>query len=125
MVEIKTTTLDNFLQKQAETRRVDLIIMDVQGAEGLVMEGGRDTLRTNDLKIIMELWPRGLKNLGFDPGDALRRLEDQGFEITVIDEAHAHADLFELVSNLENQPNMEAAVNILLEKISSPEPVKQ
>ena len=125
VVEIETTTLDNFVQRKMETKRVDLIIMDVQGAEGLVIAGADETLRKNDVKILMELWPYGLTNIGTDPRDLIRKLYGYGFVITVIDEPGPSADLLELVEILENRPDKEAAVNLFLEKVPSREPVKR
>ena len=125
IVEVETTTLDSFVQSKMETHRVDLIIMDVQGAEGLVIAGADETLRKNDVKILMELWPYGLTNIGTDPRDLIRKLYGYGFVITVIDEPGPSADLLELVEILENRPDKEAAVNLFLEKVPSREPVKR
>lgn len=125
VVEIETTTLDNFVQRKMETQRVDLIIMDVQGAEGLVIAGADQTLRRNDVKILMELWPCGLRNAGTDPRDLIRKLYGYGFAITVIAEPGAAADLLELAEILKNRPDQEAAVNLFLEKIPFREPIKQ
>ena len=125
VVEVETTTLDNFVQRKMETQRVDLIIMDVQGAEGLVIAGADQTLRRNDVKILMELWPYGLRNVGTDPRDLIRKLYGYGFAITVIAEPGAPADLLELAEILENGPNRETAVNLFLEKIPFREPIKR
>jgi FkbM family methyltransferase len=125
LVEVETTTLDNFVQRKMETQRVDLIIMDVQGAEGLVIAGADQTLRRNDVKILMELWPYGLRNVGTDPRDLIRKLYGYGFVITVIAEPGAPADLLELAEILENGPNRETAVNLFLEKIPFREPIKR
>jgi FkbM family methyltransferase len=119
VAEIETITLDDFVQSKMETKRVDLIIMDVQGAEGLVIDGAEQTLRRSDVKILMEFWPSGLRNIGTDPQDLIRKLQEYGFVITVIDRAARDANLLDLAEMLENLPNKESAVNLLLEKISS------
>ncbi len=61
MAEVETATLDDLIQTTMESDRVDLITMDVQGAEGLVFEGADQTLRQNDVKILMEFWPSRLE----------------------------------------------------------------
>jgi FkbM family methyltransferase len=119
LVEIETTTLDNFVQTKMETDRVDLITMDVQGAEGLVIDGADQTLRKNDVKIFMEFWPSGLRNIGSDPRELIRKLYEYGFAITVIDEPSPSPNLLELVERLENGPDKQASVNLFLEKIPS------
>ncbi len=80
-VEVETTTLDNFL----EDKKVDFIKMDVQGAEGLVIGGAENTLKNNKLKILMEFWPYGLRNLNTDPLALLKKMESWGYRFRVID----------------------------------------
>ena len=63
-VEVETITLDEFFRDT----KIDVIKMDIQGAEGLAIEGAKKILRNNnDLKILMEFWPDGLKSLGTNP----------------------------------------------------------
>ena len=40
-VEIKTITLDKFFENSAKNSNINFIKMDAQGAEGLIIEGGR------------------------------------------------------------------------------------
>ena len=80
-IEVKKTTLDSFMKG----RKIDIIKIDVQGAEGLVFEGGRDVLK-NVKAVLLEYWPYGLRNCGSDPVSFLRMFKDQGFDIFVIDE---------------------------------------
>ena len=118
-------TLHNFVLRKMETQRVDLITIDVQGPEGLVIAGADQTLRKNDVKILMELWPYGLRSIGTDPRDLIRKLCGYGFVMTLIAKPGTSPDLLELVEILENRPDKAAAVNVLLEKVPSGEPVKQ
>ena len=101
------------------TERVDLITMDVQGAEGLVFEGAEQTLRRNNVKVLMEFWPYGLRNIGTDPRDLIRKIYDYGFAVTLIDEPGQPADLMEITEKLENEPNNQTSVNLLLQKTPS------
>jgi len=52
---IKTKRLDNVL-KDLKIKKVDLMKIDVEGAEADVLEGARATLRKNHPKIIFEAW---------------------------------------------------------------------
>lgn len=117
--EVETTTLDNLVQSNIVGERIDLITMDVQGAEGLVFEGAEQTLRRNGLKILMEFWPYGLRNIGTDPREFIRKLYDYGFAVTLVDEPGQSPDLMDIAEKLENGPDKQRAVNLLLEKTSS------
>ena len=57
----------------------------MQGAEGLVFEGAKEILAKNDVKILMEFWPAGLRNLGTDPLRLWRALQESGFTIRLLD----------------------------------------
>ena len=117
--EVEVTTLDSLVQSGVVTKRVDLITMDVQGAEGLVFEGAEQTLRRSDVKILMEYWPNGLRNMGTDPRDLIRRIYDYGFSVTLIDEPGQPADLMKITEKLENEPINQESVNLLLQKTPS------
>jgi len=115
-IEVETTTLDEFFKDM----QVDLIKMDVQGAEGFIFKGAKSLLQRNHLKIIIEFWPFGLINLKTDPEKLLLNLQKYGFGIKYIDEQNSNArpveikEIFELCQKSRNpQSNY---VNLLLEK---------
>lgn len=80
--EVEAVTLDSFFPAGI---RVDVIKLDTQGAEGFVFEGGRRLLGQSGVKIMMELWPFGLRNVGYDPAELTAGLERLGFEFALID----------------------------------------
>lgn len=85
--EVETITLDKFFESTVGNTKVDFIKIDTQGAEGLVIEGGREVLKDNDnMKITMEFWPDGLRRLGTDPLELLTTLRKCGFKIELINE---------------------------------------
>lgn len=83
-VEVPTVALDEFLAGREE--RIDLLKLDTQGAEGLVLAGARRLLGGEGLRVVMEFWPAGLRNLGSDPAALLGGLRRQGFELLWLDE---------------------------------------
>ena len=117
-VEVETETLDNFLPDG----KVDLIKIDAQGAEGLILDGARKILRTNEsLKIIMEFWPYGLSNLKSDSLNLLNELERCGFRIKLLDDTSGKMEevgtlrIMELSSKLDKWGKLD----LFMEKLSS------
>lgn len=83
-LEVEAITLDEFFAGSKNVK-VDFIKMDIQGAEGLVIEKATETIKNNKhLKILMEFWPRGLSNVGTDPLGLLGKLRRFNFSITVV-----------------------------------------
>ncbi len=87
-VPVDLTPLDDLLD-ELKISRVDIIKMDVQGAEALVFQGmSRCMARNPHLKIIMEFWPWGLEQSGCDAMTLLGDLRSKDFEIQEIDDNH-------------------------------------
>jgi FkbM family methyltransferase len=79
VIEVPTRTLDEMVPA---TRRIDFVKIDVEGAELLVLKGGRRTLRAWRPFILFE---HGLEGPGYDP-EALelhrRIVQDFGLRVT-------------------------------------------
>lgn len=82
--EIATESLDNVLQALS-VDKVDVIKMDVQGAEELVLRGATNVLLSNHPVIIFEVFPEGTAPLGLPPYGAWKLLENLGYEFFVVD----------------------------------------
>jgi len=83
-ISVTMVSVDEFLPPG---QRVDLVKMDIQGAEGMALHGMKRTLASNPgVVILMEFWPEGLLKTGFSPGLVLSELEDHGFALYRIDE---------------------------------------
>jgi len=83
-IEIESIRLDDYI-KNAGIDKVNIIKMDIQGAEGLALQGMHEVLTKNkDLTIFTEFWPSGLRESGIEPGDFYNTLIKYGFSIYLI-----------------------------------------
>ena len=81
--EVQTESLDNLLEENS-IDRVDVIKVDVEGAEELVLRGATRTLITNSPVIIFEFNPGCAARLGLSPGGARDFLQGLGYEFVVL-----------------------------------------
>jgi hypothetical protein len=76
-------TLDQYLNETATA--ADFIKIDVQGAEGQVLEGMEETLaQAPPTYLILEFWPEALRKCQTDPKQLIQQIADAGFTIRVI-----------------------------------------
>jgi len=79
-ITVEATSLDEYF-KNGDCK-VDVIKIDVQGLEMKVLEGMTNLINRNDnLKIITEFWPMGIRNSGSSPMVFLNRLIECGFKL--------------------------------------------
>jgi FkbM family methyltransferase len=79
-VDVRSVRLDDVLASEKDVPgHFDLVKMDVQGAEALVIEGARELLKRDRPTILMEFWPKGLRNMGSDPRALLETLDSLGY----------------------------------------------
>jgi len=119
-IEVETITLDSFFQSDKIVTDNILIKMDTQGAEGLVIEGAHDFLLNNNIKILLEFWPKGLRNMDINPLELLNKLKNYyGFDIRLIDDENKS---LKFINNNDiikfcDDPNVAVdQLNLLLEK---------
>ncbi len=87
-IDIEAVSLDEFF---ATTNHiVDIIKIDIEGAEVLALKGMQNTIQRNEkLLFFTEFWPEGLLRAGTTPLDYYNSLKDIGFKYTyLIDESH-------------------------------------
>lgn len=85
VIEIEAVSLDDYFKDYAG--KIDFIKMDIQGAEGLALQGMGSLLQKNSrLEMVTEFWPKGLKASGVEPEDYLNILTQQGFRLYEINE---------------------------------------
>jgi FkbM family methyltransferase len=88
-IEIDTVSIDDFLRDK--TDRVDIIKMDVEGAEALALSGMKETLtRNRAIKVFLEFFPLLMVKMGSSPeAYAKSLLNDFGFSVYVIGHDYA------------------------------------
>lgn len=80
-IAIETVTLDEYVSEQA-LPRVDLIKIDVEGAEILVLKGARQLLNgPNPPVVICEFSDKTTHGFGYDATELRQFLEDQGYKL--------------------------------------------
>ena len=90
VVPVDFYRLDDLLVRLA-VARVDVVKMDIQGAEALALQGMRRTLTENaEIRLMIEYWPWGIAQAGGDPRSVLRSIRAMGFQIFEIDDHAAH-----------------------------------
>ena len=83
---VETTTIDDLLDGD-NWPRVDLVKVDVEGAEKDVLDGMATLFAKQEpLTLILEFNPRLLQGAGVDPAEFLQRPNSWGFEVQIIDE---------------------------------------
>lgn len=84
-VEVEGISLDDYFR--GFLGRLDLVKVDVQGAEGAAFDGMRGLLAAGRVsRIVTEFWPRGLSQAGCDPRRFLESRIQEGFRVREIDE---------------------------------------
>ena len=89
--QVKTTTLDDFLFYQKITK-VDIIKMDIEGAEILALEGMKNTLMKHLPLLFLEFSPHSIIKLNRNPADFLSTLRKIGYSVFEINKARRHLD---------------------------------
>lgn len=77
--EVSVTTLDRVVKRE-QIEQVDLIKMDVEGAEKLVLQGSEQLLHRMKPVVIFEVCPPAAQRLGLAPHDAWDLLQELGYQ---------------------------------------------
>jgi len=102
--EVEVVALDQYCTDR-DIDRVNLVKIDVQGYEPVAFEGMKETLRKNqDIKVISEFWPDGIRRAHQDPDAYLQAFEEFGFNSYLVTERKkirriSRAEILKLVQN--------------------------
>lgn len=84
VIEVPVVVLD---EEVPSGKKIDIIKIDVEGAEPLVFAGMQRIIRENEnINIFMEFAPGFLRRAGFDPDVFLNEIETAGLRIRVIND---------------------------------------
>ena len=109
-IEVECTTLDHYFPAGT---KVDVIKMDVQGAEAKAFTGMKRVLTDNrDIQIIWELSPSQLENAGSSASEVLHWLANLDFSFSSIDEAKQNIQVRTIEEILQACPH-DSFLNIL------------
>ena len=111
---VVTNTLDNSLRDLGYPK-IDIIKMDIEGAEPLALEGMRKTIARNPaLVIIFEFHPNAIRRLGYSPLKFLETFKELGFSMSVIDEdRRTHIIIADIETFVESFHNKESSKNLI------------
>ncbi len=77
--KVSAISLDEFAEKK--NIKIDLIKIDIQGAEGRALAGMKRILQQPSLELFVEFFPAGLRDSGYDPLDILNTLSRHNLKI--------------------------------------------
>ena len=86
LTKVNCLTLDEFIRRHVGEERVSVIKLDVQGAEGRVLRGARETFGKWKPTVVLEYWPFGLLNCGTKPEQVLHDMSLLGYAMKYLDE---------------------------------------
>lgn len=82
---IRMTTMDMWLEARPAIQRIDLIKIDIEGAELACLHGARQALKRFKPNIIVEIQDFSAARAGYRPADILDFLSDLGYAFHRID----------------------------------------
>ena len=81
-LQVRMVALDDYFKPG---KRVDLLKLDVQGYELHALQGAKRIVNENqEIKLLLEFWPYGLKQAGADWGELIDMLERFAMNIMFI-----------------------------------------
>jgi FkbM family methyltransferase len=81
-IDIPAIAIDEYMRDKP----VNFIKMDIQGFEMSAVKGMLNVLKQNDLKMLSEFWPYGMRKAGTSILDYYTFLQQQGFVIYLIEQ---------------------------------------
>ncbi len=100
-VEVEVTTLDHTISPET---RIDIIKMDIQGAEALALDGMEESIkRSKKITFFTEFWPESIKNTGRSPEEFLKKLISLGFTLYYINDEQKQLEEINDINKFANR----------------------
>ncbi len=113
--EINSISLDDYFGQY--DNQINLIKMDIEGGEGLAIEGMKMVLEKNeDIKILTEFHTKELRRCGIEPNDFLNNLKQLGFSVYNINEQRKILEKTNNEELLKNYPAEDIFTNIFCKR---------
>lgn len=102
---VEAVQLDGWFAEQGDGLKIDVVKMDIEGAEGLALAGMRGLLaRTRPRLLVTEFQPRSLARCGTEPAAYLAALRSAGYELYEVPREAERMELVEDSDLLERYP---------------------
>ncbi len=116
---VNSVRLDDYFDQHVGTMKLDVLKMNIQGAEGLVLEGAKRLLQKSSPTIIMEFWPPGLERFGTSAKNLLEWLGALGYyykpiNIPVHKNSFSAKDVIDIA--LERAKRKQDGLHLILQK---------
>jgi len=85
-VEVTTVTLDGLIGDAGAG--IDFVKMDAQGAESDILRGARQLLGQAHARLLIEVWPFGIRGLGGTVSALVETLASSGFSAWTMEQSH-------------------------------------
>ena len=108
---VKTIVLDEWLE-QHSIGKVDVIKIDIQGAEPLAFSGMKKTLSTKPA-LLMEYDPKSIRESGHNPIEMLEMLLSHGYALYSIEEGTKSKKIIDDIQSFTNALRGEQYANLL------------
>jgi len=92
-------SIDSYAQSH---KQPDVIKIDVEGAEGQVIKGMEDTLRTSEPVVFIEMHPNLLSDFGHDIQNVYERFDDTGYGVLVTDHRDSDSEWMDRGMNIDS-----------------------
>ncbi len=107
---VSTTTLDCFAER---VEKVEIIKMDIQGAEGRAIRGGERLLTEQHPTLFIEISPHLLRHAGDDHRDIIELLKSWGYMLSMINESRQKLEVLDAHDVESRCRGLEDYVNVM------------
>lgn len=109
-VNVPMIKLDEYLKKNDYLKKINFIKIDIEGSEFGALQGLKNTLKNNNLKILIEFIPDSIREFGDEPQDLIKLLKSYKFKFFCTDDQNKKIvqinDYDEIITKFPNGTNL-------------------